>query len=868
MPVGYVPDTFGHIGQLPQLLRGFGMDVAVFRRGLSDEPTELLWSAPDGSTVLACYLRDGYDNAAWLPKDPREFLETVQRLRESLTPHATTPNLLLMNGTDHMDPMPELPALIRYANQHLQDAQLVHSTLPQYIEAVKRSLGLGPESGIESLAEGRLRAVKGELRSPKRHHLLQGVLSTRIWIKQRNAACQTLLEAWAEPFAAFCRLAPMPNSPTPNHRYLQLAWRYLLQNHPHDSICGCSVDQVHREMVTRFDWVEQIGEEVTRQSLEAIAGQVQTEDPDALAAVVVFNPLTGPRTDVVGLRLQLPAGVKGITVVDEGGQPVPFQVRSFQEGDLVASMELDTLALAQAMNVMVAGKVFDMVIRDLRLRREGDLVHLDVTLSHEGQPDLDGLERARETIRHLIEAEGVTRFLVRAQTAPTVELSMVAQDVPSFGYKTFWIREATDRQIAQTSEVSEDFGSLGPYSLENEFYVVEVDPADGTLTLTDKDTGLVLRGLNRFVDGGDRGDEYNYEPPPDDHLVSSPVAPPTIEWVEQGPARQTLRASLLYRLPESLTPDRAGRGNRLVDVPIVSEISLSPGVRRVDVRTTVDNRARDHRLQVHFPTPILADQAWAEGHWDVIPRPVRPEEAAADWAEVPAPTQPQRAFVDLSDGQVDKRSRGPQPNRVSTADERERLSVGLLLANKGLPEYEVIPGPDGHTLALTLLRCVGWLSRGDLTARRGPAGNALETPEAQCPGTYAFEYALMPHSGDWRAAFREAHAFNAPLRGVVVEPGAGRLPAEASFLQVEPDDLVVTAVKPAEEGDAILVRCCNLGPDTVRGRLRLLARPSAAWLARLDETPLEDLPIQPDGGVEVAVRSRQVITVLFEGFDR
>ena len=40
------------------------------------------------------------------------------------------------------------------------------------------------------------------------------------------------------------------------------AWRYLVQNHPHDSICGCSVDAVHKEMDVRFDWVEQIGEEV------------------------------------------------------------------------------------------------------------------------------------------------------------------------------------------------------------------------------------------------------------------------------------------------------------------------------------------------------------------------------------------------------------------------------------------------------------------------------------------------------------------------------------------------------------------------------------------------------------------------------
>ena len=67
MTVGYTPDPFGHISQLPQILRGFGMDSTAMRRGLDDQPTELLWQSPDGSTVLLCYLRDGYDNAARLP---------------------------------------------------------------------------------------------------------------------------------------------------------------------------------------------------------------------------------------------------------------------------------------------------------------------------------------------------------------------------------------------------------------------------------------------------------------------------------------------------------------------------------------------------------------------------------------------------------------------------------------------------------------------------------------------------------------------------------------------------------------------------------------------------------------------------------
>ena len=109
MPVGYIPDPFGHISQIPQILRGFGMASAALRRGLDEHPTELNWQSPDGSTVLLCYLRDGYDNAARLPVHSGEaFVREVRRLTDRLAPFSPTTNVLLMNGVDHMEPVPEL----------------------------------------------------------------------------------------------------------------------------------------------------------------------------------------------------------------------------------------------------------------------------------------------------------------------------------------------------------------------------------------------------------------------------------------------------------------------------------------------------------------------------------------------------------------------------------------------------------------------------------------------------------------------------------------------------------------------------------------------------------------------------------------
>ena len=114
--------------------------------------------------------------------------------------------------------------------------------------------------------------VRGELRSPQRSPLLPGVFSARMWIKQANDACQIALERYAEPTSALARLTGGAD----RRGELWQAWRHLIENHTHDSICGCSVDQVHEEMRARFAWSEQIADEVTAASLSHLAGQIDS----------------------------------------------------------------------------------------------------------------------------------------------------------------------------------------------------------------------------------------------------------------------------------------------------------------------------------------------------------------------------------------------------------------------------------------------------------------------------------------------------------------------------------------------------------------------------------------------------------------
>ncbi len=865
MHVGYIPDPFGHIGQMPQILNGFGIRQAAFRRGLADEPCEVWWQSPDGSQVLTAYLRDGYDNAAGLPvADLPRFVSEVRRLRDNLLPHAAATHLLLLQGTDHMEPPAGTPAAIAFAAGKLDGDLLVHSTLADYLQAMQAS--------VEA---GRLPVVLGELRQSKRHHLLPGVLSTRMWIKQRNRACETLLEKWVEPFTAFAALAS-EGAPEVTHlnrtaEIARSAWRLLMENHPHDSICGCSIDQVHEEMRVRFDQVDQIGEELTRQSLETLAGVISTRvdqiqrinDSESIeAAVVVFNPTLAPRTDLAEAAVELPPAVSAFELVDENGASIPYQTRGLGSREII-HMSLDPKGLQLTLGGINEGRAAGMGIQAMSIRRDGAQVFIDVVMDEGREPNLAVWRDGLEQVNACLADPGVTLYDVRARTSAAVQLAFSAADVPGLGWRTFWVR-ALDRPsramqlntLARTlmplgaklagsrlgksllARLSRDPAGKPPFKIENEFIRVEAR-RDGTLSLLDKRSGAAFHGLNRFLDGGDCGDEYDYAPPPTDLLAGARLK--SIR-VRRGPVQQRLELHLELRLPAGLSPDRKSRSPRTVAVPVKTQATLARGVTRLDIHTELENNARDHRLRVHFPVPFLPEAGDHDGHFEVVQRPIGVPAFDESWVEQPRPEVPQRAFTDVSDGQL-----------------------GLMVANRGLPEVEVLKNADGNgEIALTLLRCVGWLSRDDFSTRKGHAGPMIATPAAQMPGSQSFDYAVIPHAGDWKNAFQEAYAFEAPLRAAVTGIHQGSLAPAGAFVAVEPQTFAISAVKEAETGDGWLVRGYNLTGETKEVTLKPWRRFRSAALADLAEEAKSELRLADDGSVTFQAGGHQIVTVLFK----
>jgi len=154
MKVGYLPDSLGHTAQLPHILHGFGIGAAIFWRGVGDEPsqTEFRWRTPDGSTVLAVHLPEGYDNGADLPAEREALVEHLAGLREQLDAAATTDHVLLMNEGDHKWPQENLPQVLALANEALEDTTLVQGTLPECSAGI---VGNAPLSEVRGLSLSR-----------------------------------------------------------------------------------------------------------------------------------------------------------------------------------------------------------------------------------------------------------------------------------------------------------------------------------------------------------------------------------------------------------------------------------------------------------------------------------------------------------------------------------------------------------------------------------------------------------------------------------------------------------------------------------------------------------------------------------------
>jgi hypothetical protein len=582
MDVGYLPDMFGHVAQMPQLLRLAGFEHAVVWRGVpaAVDRTGFWWTAPDGSTVRAEYLWVGYGNGASVPDDAKALVRRIGA-HESELGDALVGPMLWMNGTDHQIPQPWLGRVVAEANEIQDDYRLVVTSLPEYLAGA-------PIDGLP--------AWKGELRSGARANLLMGVSSNRVDVKQAAARAERSLERRAEPLCAL--LLPPDHWPVAE---LRLAWTEMIRNSAHDSSCACSVDEVVDAVLTRYAEARQVGDGLARRALRELASSMAEPGP------VVMNGSARGRGGLVEVVLDGAGPVDGAQVlVERGAETVEHTVTGAELGILLGRLRNEEIERGGDLNGVEIAED-DSVL--------GVVLHAGV---RRRSPDVDA------TSAELYAVAGARRrdpIHVRLVRHPFRRVVARVDEVAGYGWRAWGPGPMSVRPVG-----------TGEGWLDNGLVRVDVDPADGTFSLNG------LAGLDRLVDDGDDGDTYNWSPPASDVVVDRPREV-RIDVEEAGPVRARLRITRTFAWPERVR-DGARVGERLVEV--VTTLELRAGEELVRVTTTLDNACRDHRLRSWFPLPERADRSRAECAFAVVERGLTAEGGPH---ETGIPTFPSRRFV-------------------------------------------------------------------------------------------------------------------------------------------------------------------------------------------------------------------------------
>ncbi|MFA6239670.1 MAG: glycoside hydrolase family 38 C-terminal domain-containing protein [Candidatus Hydrogenedentales bacterium] len=762
MPYAYTPDQFGHVATLPMIMAGFGLDVGIVWRGAQDEnyPAQFVWVGPDGSRMLTHKLMDrgSYGPFDFLARRPlkegnysdESFSHHVEPYLSDEKKRLSAPALLLLDAIDHQSCDTEMIRAFEEVARRNGDIDFTWGTLPQYAEELRKHVDKLPER-------------KGELREPARdakrvgQYLIVHTISSRYPLKQRNDQCQSLMEKWVEPYALFQAMS----GHKPILRYIDVAWEYLIKNQPHDSICGCSIDQVHRDMMYRYDQCAEIGDGVLRRAVAALG---EADDAEKSAThVAVHNPLPFRRLGVFDLALPFAKDwpefyidglctterVNKFTLQTKDGHPVPFQLTRIE----------------------------------------------------------------RETIHKRINNQG-------RRVTHTGDIYHVAaeMELPPCGHVSI--------EVCPSQDATRNFGTLltGPLSATNGAISLKVNH-DGTARVAHGATGRVFDGLFVYEDCGDSGDGWTRGKLINDLITRTPGTRVTVGLQEDGPLRTVFRIEREFAVPREMERRTWSRSDDRAVLKTTDWLSVQIGSPCIHVRTRVENTVKDHRFRVLFPTGVPCNHSFADTPFGIVERDILIPEETAAWHER---INPEKAFTSL----------------FGVQDGQGGLAV---LSPSGLHEYEVTQTPE-RSLALTLFR-----STFQTVATAGE-------PDGELLGTLDFEYLLYPFGGTFDAA-RALRIVSETQAGVYAH--SRKQPVEErSFLEVTPGDAVVTAIKPAANGEGAVVRLWNPSDEMKHEVIRPTCKLASAHLCNLNEEVGSAILIK-DNTIPVSVPPRGLASVLF-----
>lgn len=736
---GYLCDIFGHISQMPQLLKGFGIDGAYLSRGLGADDWKggFLWQGPDGSAVMGYF--DGYARFTLSVTQRWGTPEYEEALKAELARHVqldTTPVVVLADAFDHSPINPHTNQILSDIRRLYPEAQVRHDSLENMAASLEKYRAQLP------VRKNALIDTARDMAHSQR--LVPHSLSSYYPLKKQNDQCQNLLEKLAEPLYALARKRGMKASPA----FLALAWKYLLQNQPHDSICGCSIDQVHLDMRYRYDQVKEISEEILSRACACLWEQdAQTQE----YRLTLMNPFLYDWTAPVRLELPLPKDFPA----------------SFSE--------------AAGYERRFAFRLYD-----------GNGKELPYQL-HKIRPNVTLRTKAQQN--QLVDMYDVSLLApVRALSAAHIRLAPDPHAVRFAGQGMRWGADWCDNGLVRL-EIA----------------------GDGTLTLTDHRTQQVYAGLNRFVDDCDAGNGWFHDKPANDELRLTDTAC-TIRRIACGPVcvRFSIRQTL--RLPKG----RLDAGETLL--PLESTVTLWAGKPYAEIAVTAENPASDHRLRVLFPTGSTSGRYIVSQPFHLSERAAGQMEDRLCWDEMD-PAERDTAGI------------------LCSRDERRGLAF---VAAEGFHEGSM--DTEG-VMALTMLRSFSRVFLAD------------EPQACRLIGRHTFRYALCPlEQTDDNAALlhlQEQLAVSLPH-----QLGRGKAGWEESLLRLAENQLMVSTVKPPEDGDqgSLIVRLWNPGDAPAEDRLEAGFPLKEASRLSLDERREEKMAME-NNGIQLSLRPWEIVTL-------
>lgn len=574
MKNGYVTDIFGHNSQLPQILNGFDIHTATLYRGIGDFPKDAFrWQSPDGSEVVAAKLEAerSYSNFYFAVRWPYEetgfdeadaverMKELVRRARKMSVGNAA----LMMDGVDHGGMEPEIPKMLELFRREIPGVEFIHTRIEDYFTQLdKASL---------SLIQGSLYHIG---RRGMNNSLLKNVLSSMVHLKQANDRCETYLTAVSEPLNAFCEinrgqlrdLRRDDYSLAPKDTYLDTAWKYLISNHPHDSICGCSLSLVHRDNEFRYRQAQQIAELSARDCLGLLSRNIRCEQGHQ-EAVLLYNPSQVP--------------VDGVQVF---------------------SMLLDWQEAPNRRFFDAFGDPLDVQI----LEEREECAH-------------------HERLLQLIRMEKASRITAAAKLSlPAFGCTVIYCDQQD----SYWNGDRKMYRVDPYYPPRRlRSGQMTGYNrMDNGSLIVELNQR-GLLDVTRKADGRVYRDLHLLEDRSDVGDGWNWRPAGQDGIIYNCGALEQFSVLADGPLCTVWKLSYALRLPEKASASLKARSEREHCQRLTTVVTVPRGSSIVYFRTELENETENHRLRVLFPTGLERETTfYTKTPFDFVQWKVAPED--------------------------------------------------------------------------------------------------------------------------------------------------------------------------------------------------------------------------------------------------